>query len=85
MTYTQGEWKQKGLSIEVDNRGVICKVLTPQSGGTFNASANARLIAAAPDLLDACEAVAYDMQAWKDGENIALDKVRAAIRAAEGE
>ena len=42
------------------------------------------LHAAAPLQHEALKAIAYDMQAWKDGENIALDKVRAAIRAGGG-
>ena len=44
----------------------------------------ANLIAATPLQHEALKAIAYDMQAWKDGENIALDKVRAAIRAGGG-
>ena len=51
--------------------------------GFSDSEEDARLIATSPLLLEACEAIAYDMQAVKDGENIALDKVRAAIRVAK--
>jgi hypothetical protein len=48
------------------------------------AQANARLIAAAPDLLAACEAVSIEYDGWPDDERIFLDMVREAIKKAKG-
>ena len=55
-----------------------------------NSEANARLIAAAPDLLEALKAVVNDWVApddlpFEDGEMPALDAARAAIAKATGE
>lgn len=49
--------------------------------------ANARLIAAAPDLLEACEAMLEEMQVWEteQGEHPAATLARAAIAKAKGE
>jgi hypothetical protein len=51
--YTQGKWEVKGLKIECFGQGIIALCPTPQEGGTFNCSANARLIAKAPAMYEA--------------------------------
>ena len=52
MGHTPGPWTQDGLTIKT-TRGIIAECPTPQHGGTFDCQANARLIAAAPALLEA--------------------------------
>jgi len=60
-------------------------------GGYYSCEANARLIAAAPDLLEALERVLLDIEfMWEDGtlpdrrEDIIYQAARAAIAKAEG-
>jgi hypothetical protein len=54
-TFTPGPWQREGLTITAEDRGIIAMCPTPQHGGTFDVNANARLIAAAPDLYAALE------------------------------
>lgn len=49
--HTKGKWNQIGTSVGITD-GEICVCYT--NGLQFDALANARLIAAAPDLLEAC-------------------------------
>jgi hypothetical protein len=90
VTHTPGPWKQSCESIDPDwhivttqGGAVVANVFAPQS-------ANARLIAAAPDLLAAVEAfLAYND---KDGDDVrmmldygeALRLARTAIAKARG-
>ena len=53
MTHTLGEWKREGLSVVVDQHGIICRCPVVAGGGVFEVDANTYLIAAAPDLLEA--------------------------------
>jgi len=95
MGHTPGPWYANQDCIEIDGpegpRDVtLAVVLQPD-----NAAADARLIAAAPDLLAACHAVAHDLQAALDGDDFSgmpdaelfrafLDVLRPAIDKAEG-
>lgn len=56
------------------------------SGNTDGEIANARLIAAAPDLLEACIEILAEMQVWEtdQGTHPAATKARAAIVKATG-
>ena len=94
MEHTPGPWKvyrnwQGKLSVAADDgRRRICN--TP-GGNNANPDlqaeglANARLIAAAPDLLDALQAVSKCGNAGAKLSRDASDKVRSAIkRATEG-
>lgn len=69
-------WDENGIACICDvHRGV-----TPDPTGKINA----RLIAAAPDLLEACEAVAATT--WsRNTATIIGEQVRAAIAKAKGE
>lgn len=91
---TPGPWKAvKGLegdiemgidwSIETDEVGVAA--IPPLCDGDH--AANARLIAAAPELLEACEAMVDDLaDRSKEGGTIrAIEKALAAIAKAKGE
>lgn len=71
------------------NELVIAKAL--RYGGTRPTDANARLIAAAPELLEACKSAVPFLKdhvslTIHDGpsDRIALDKIEAAIAKAEG-
>ena len=79
--YTQGQWTNNHHgAIEAGDR-VICRVLDGYTKDAIKESiANANLIAAAPDLLEALE----DILANPDSR-YHQDKARAAIAKAKGE
>ena len=89
--HTPGPWKAEGWESVVvnDTNGNTLVLMPGASYGLAAVKANARLIAAAPDLLAACKAVD---DAWTGGENgdwrgaldRALGMARAAIAKAEG-
>ena len=57
MTHTPGPWKRDGLKVIASTRGTICVCPVVPLGGVFNVDANVDLIAAAPDLVAALEAI----------------------------
>lgn len=80
--FSEGEWKRTGLVVTVCDKGIIAKCPTPQAGGVFECADNAKLIAAAPKLLKACEIAVLAMT----HEPINPDDIKfiqAAIVAAE--
>ncbi len=92
-TYTKGPWATKPMTstyqIPIHRKRTpghlpfwIASVDAGKIGGTEEATANARLIAAAPDLLEACK-VALVVLSELEPE-VALDKIKAAIIKAEG-
>ena len=86
MTHTHGPWKlsKSGLSVESEQREGIASTGTPN--GTIELSerqANARLIAAAPDLLAACKLIVSNHQhAGGSISEAQLDWCRAAVAKA---
>lgn len=94
--HTPGPWKATEKTVTApeteDRLGMECRLY---GGNSRDNRANARLIAAAPDLLDACQA----MIAWDDREKDhavdfydrmglcveAFEKARAAIAKATGD
>jgi hypothetical protein len=91
--HTPGPWKAEGKQIEptrghrveyvlsTNEDGVIAQVWTPSDANTDKRAANARLIAAAPDLLAfARECARADSDCGEGIRNAA----RAAIAKAEG-
>ncbi|MFO0447419.1 MAG: hypothetical protein ACK52I_01800 [Pseudomonadota bacterium] len=84
--HTPGPWKRSYRNITAN--GVIVARVLPAEGGPEQEAANARLIAAAPDLLAACEAV----ERWWNEHAIEgtpetdafCTLARAAIAAAKG-
>lgn len=52
MSHTKGEWETLGRTIQVGNRNIASIWAKKRRG---ESDANARLIAAAPNLLEACE------------------------------
>jgi hypothetical protein len=91
--HTPGPWVaeiggQGSFMIEDSNARVLCQRAAWYSSMVDESEANARLIAAAPDLLAALIAIADqlervgDTRRHKDGQYI--DEARAAIAKAEG-
>lgn len=89
MTHTPGPWRhEKDFSVRATNNYEIAHVshMNYERGGTCEA--NARLIAAAPDMLEALKWAAEILESYKNqkcGIHIdAIEKARAAIAKATG-
>jgi len=79
--YTPGPWKAFPSGIYGTNRDGVCVCTRhKQAGDEWNA--NARLIAAAPDLLEALVDVEEWLAAYVSGVGAEWDEMRANIRAA---
>ncbi len=71
-----------------DGKGVIANCPLPQAGGVFEVSANARLIAAAPEMLEALIVAKSSLETlgidgWSEAPHL-LQIIRAAIAKALG-
>ena len=77
--HTQGPWKVVGLSV-ISDSGIICN---PPSGAIGELEANARLIAAAPDMLD--ELDEWHTYLFESGHLAKAEQVMALIAKAKGE
>jgi len=85
MRYTKGPWRPDNLFIRDEKEQVIAKVLFfPEIRNYDELEANARLISAAPELLEALEGL-MEAETYCSGETAAWDKARAAIRKVRGE
>jgi hypothetical protein len=86
MKHTPGPWEQDGLTIRADHRGIVAKCPTPQQNGTYDCHGNARLIAVAPDLLEALKTLADDHEFGATGtiRQDHLATARAIIAKVEG-
>lgn len=83
MTHTPGPWKIDGLLIIGAESGPIARMT---SGANEANGYNARLIAAAPDMLRACQAViAYHDSNFPENREEMLRIVLATIAKATGE
>lgn len=95
-SFTPGPWVVRHFPTD---RSSYVVTTTPDKDGKFvgsiiafpttdpNHEANARLIAAAPDLLEACEAMLKEMQVWENEQGIhpAATFARAAIAKARNQ
>jgi len=92
--FTPGPWKQatrgpNGCPIIGDGKGLMVAMITHSANEhdqSVEAEANAHLIAAAPDLLEALESISFRWDTknlYKIGE--AIEASRAAIAKAKGE
>lgn len=63
---------------------IVCTLGTTQTDGSPNHSANAALLASAPDLLQAVEDFLL-LATLHDWEGAAIDNAREALRKAKGE
>lgn len=80
--HTAGPWELAGWNGICNSQGEAIATVPHVRGHSSitqdEAKANARLIAAAPDLLEACKA------ALTEGDDyVAMEKIKAAIRKAE--
>lgn len=84
--HTPGPWTINGSAIETDNT-IIAHIYDPDENGPDEFAANAHLIAAAPDLLAACEWLldAIGDKSRDEHTIYAKEQARAAIRTARGE
>lgn len=89
MKYTKGPWKidptpyddGQSIAISADDYPIIAKVFTGLNGFTENA----RLIAACPDLLEACEKMLEAaVSSNPNDRSHALDRILVAINKATG-
>jgi hypothetical protein len=94
--HTKGPWKYVAGTLkhyvhsENGDFGISIQELHPEDGRLVPAAENARLISAAPDLLEACEAVIGVVDCLGEGRAIVLgkkplDAMRAAMAKAKGE
>jgi len=74
--YTKEDWKLEGLSIGVFGRGIIAQCPTPQDGGVLEVVANARLVAQAPRLYEACK----EANEFLYGANIPYSEEKAKVK-----
>lgn len=87
--HTPGPWRQQGeLELTPNSRRLIYRVYKAEGQFAYIAdvttAANARLIAAAPDLLAACQSALYDANAGEPSDGRTIDALLAAIRQATG-
>lgn len=79
--HTPGPWTRDGLTIKT-SRGVIAACPVPQAGGVFDCQANATLIAAAAELVEALK----EARAWfPDSSRGRTPEERGALRGMQTE
>ena len=83
MNYTKGPWIQRGKFIEAVGGHTIA-TCGMETRDYKIIGANARLIAAAPDLYEACQAALECLENNGFGKAYVEDILRAAIKKAEG-
>ena len=90
MKHTPGPWEygeERGCCREIhaDNGPELYAIAQTRHGDPEICEANARLIAAAPDLLDELETLVRYAQGADIPPNVAVDRARAAIAKATGQ
>lgn len=81
--HTPGPWEQDGNQVR-STRGIIAICPVPQKGGVFDCNDNARLIAAALDMLALLKEL-IDIEGPQPGTGGWAGKVRATITQATGD
>jgi hypothetical protein len=86
MSHTPGPWQAFPPEGDADHWEVLDEFghTATVYGDEEPAKANSLLIAAAPDLLDACEELLIYLGDWDDMDNDTCAKARAAIAKAKG-
>ncbi len=86
MSHTPGPWTAKPMGGRILLNGSNCYEVTEvfNDEGGFN-PADIILMAAAPDLLSACEELLIYLGDWNDLDNETCAAARAAIAKAKGE
>lgn len=82
MSHTPGPWEMDGARIKKDENLTIARVGVAFDGDW--SEANARLIAAAPDLLDACKQAETMLRYWGKQDGACYELINDAIAKAEG-
>lgn len=90
MKHTPGPWRKQGNLILGYDIGVsIAKIFTKhipgELSGAAEESANARLIAAAPELLETIEQLLWSLSQDKATQYVWIQKTKAIIAKARGE
>jgi len=84
-TFTPGPWKVlAGTIIETDDHDEKWIATVPEIP-FYETRANARLIAAAPELLESCEKLLGAIECWIANPEDVVANARAAIAKAKGE
>ena len=87
VAHTAGPWAQAHHKGDLYVRGadalesVVCQIRIYHGAESYESAANARLIAAAPDLLAACKLA---LGAFERNDAIDWGEIEAAIQKAEG-
>lgn len=86
--HTPGPWLREGRQIVTD-RGIICIAPNLPEGGVFDKEVNLNLIAAAPELLEACELTRNEcigLAAYLGtcAHDVIIDNLRSTIASLEG-
>lgn len=82
--HTPGPWTLEGSTIKGSDGGTICTFrypIYPLSTGPDEYSSNARLIAAAPEMLEALKLTLKDLEAGSAAEVAMLKSIRVARSA----
>ncbi len=84
--HTPGPWaileRVDDLRTHISNGAhIVCTLGTTRTDGSPNHSPNALLIAAAPDMLDALQAI---VDAYKDRDTLLIAQCKAALAKAKG-
>lgn len=83
---TESRWRARGGPLMVNRFSCRLEGGNPESASAEEMAANARLIAAAPDLLFALERILADLPTNRDWLDPAVEKfARAAVAKAKGE
>lgn len=83
--HTPGPWAVDGHFVVRGDGTALCDVWASRPIPNAEAEANARLIASAPDLLEALEALVWDRDVRDVATHHDIGRARAAIAKAKGE
>jgi len=84
LNYTKGKWEIEGCNIQTANGRTIALAYDPDRPyhETPIALANARLIAAAPDMYKALKEIITDLEGWNKYDQRFLEKGKQALAKA---
>jgi len=86
--FTPGNWKIEGQSIITEpdkgNKLVIADLTDSGAMDKEQVAANGHLIAAAPELLEACKLTLENLTPLYFTDHLCIEKLKAAIAKAEG-
>lgn len=83
--FTTGDWFVSG-STEVVSMPAQCKITNSVSGNNYEESkANAKLIAAAPDMFEALESIVNNKKVWDQLEDDQRENIQYCLKKATNE